>query len=65
MIINVKTIVMDTKKKKLKQKSQSKKNNECSEDSNKTNTIHSQNEEIKNGNVETGKEEKDGKKKPK
>lgn len=56
---------MSKDKKDSKRKSQSEKKKEYLKDSDKTNTIHSQNEEIEDGDVETGSKKNKGKNKSK
>lgn len=58
-------MIMNKSKKELNQKSQSKKKEECRDQPNNTNTIHAQNEEIENGEIETGDQEKKRKNKSK
>ncbi|MEJ1222538.1 hypothetical protein [Sediminicola sp. 1XM1-17] len=50
---------MNKRIKDSEKKKKSKQPGDCADQSNKTNTIHSQNEEIKKGNVETGERDKE------
>ena len=53
MIINFNIIIMNKETIDLNRNKKSEKVKDCPEQSAKTNTIHSQNEEIKKGTVET------------